>query len=126
MKDALFSLVTYLHSIVIFAVKDVANMLIAIVINGSTMLLKIIDPERMEHAEEAVDQEESITELKILQDISLVRDEAIRCNEWNEDHEEHLSFLASLLYNQHDWDEDQISDYIRTVVATGPAMPTED
>lgn len=126
MKDALFSLVTYLHSIVIFAVKDVANMLIAIVINGSTMLLKIIDPERMEHAEEAVDQEESITELKILQDISSVRDDAIQCNEWNEDHEEHLSFLASLLYNQHDWDEDQISDYIRTVVATGPAMSVED
>ena len=126
MKDALFSLVTYLHSIVIFAVKDVANMLIAIVINGSTMLLKIIDSERMEHAEEAVDQEESITELKILQDISSVRDDAIQCNEWNEDHEEHLSFLASLLYNQHDWDEDQISDYIRTVVATGPAMSVED
>ena len=126
MKDALFSLVTYLHSIVIFAVKDVANMLIAIVINGSTMLLKIIDSERMEHAEEAVDQEESITELKILQDISSVRDDAIQCNEWNEDHEEHLSFLASLLYNQHDWDEDQISDYIKTVVATGPAMSVED
>lgn len=126
MKDALFSLVTYLHSIVIFAVKDVANMLIAIVINGSTMLLKIIDSERMEHAEEAVDQEESITELKILQDISSVRDDAIQCNEWNEDHEEHLSFLASLLYSQHDWDEDQISDYIRTVVATGPAMSVED
>lgn len=126
MKDALFSLVSYLHSIVIFAIKDVANTLIAIVINGSTMLLKIIDLERMEHAEEAVDQEESITELKILQNISSVRDDAIQCNEWNEDHEEHLTFLANLLYNQHDWEEDQIADYIKNILATGPPMPVED
>ena len=122
MKNALFLLVSHLNSIIIETIESFSEMLLAIVLSGSSMAMKIIDPERMAHAAETVDQVNTITELKILQDISAVRDDALKCKEWNEQHEEHLEFLGNLLYNEHDWDEEQIEEYIAGIVATGPPI----
>lgn len=126
MKEILFAIVSHFNLRLIEAVRDFSDMLTAISNSLAKTTLKIIDKNRIEHAESAVDQLETIAELQILSHINEVRNDAIKHGAWNEDHEGRLNILGTILYNEHDWELEQVERYIYEVIETGPAFIPEE
>jgi hypothetical protein len=126
MKDALFAAIARIHFKVISQIKNCADLLIAIVTALSNSTLKIIDRDRMNHAQSTVDQYETISELQTLTNIEQVKNDAIKIGEWNEDHETSLNFLGNILCNEHDWEVEQVERYLHDIIAAGPEVNTED
>ena len=126
MRDGLFFAISRVNILFLQSVKEFADILIAISTAMTNALLGILDKERMDHAISAIQQNEEITELNILNSIEEVRDDAIRHGSWNEEHEGRLSFLGTMLYNDHDWEEEQVYRYIGEVIATGPAISSNE
>lgn len=120
MKEALFMIVTYCNNKALHKVKSVAELMIAMITGATSSLLKLIDKDRMLHAESIVQQIEEITELQILSNIDEIKNDAIETGYWNEEHEVGLNFLGNLLCNQHDWEVEQVERYLHEVIATGP------
>lgn len=126
MKEILFAIVSHFNLRFIEAVKGFSDMLTAVSSSLARTSLKIIDKSRIEHAESAVDQLETIAELQILSHINEVRNDAIKQGAWNEDHEGRLNILGTILYNEHDWELEQVERYIYEVIETGPAFMVEE
>lgn len=126
MKDALFAAIARIHFKVVNQIKNISELSIAVVTAISNSILKIIDKDRMNHAESTVDQYETISELQTLTNIEQVKNDAIRINEWNEDHENHLNFFGNILCNEHGWEVEQVERYLHSVIAQGPSINTED
>lgn len=126
MKEILFVIVSHFNLRLIEAVKGFSDMLTAVSSSLARTSLKIIDKSRIEHAESAVDQLETIAELQILSHINEVRNDAIKQGAWNEDHEGRLNILGTILYNEHDWELEQVERYIYEVIETGPAFMVEE
>ena len=126
MKDALFVAIARIHFILISKIKNCADLLIAIITGLSNSTLKIIDRNRMNHAESTVDQYETISELQTLTNIEQVKNDAINIGEWNEDHEVKLNFFGNILCNEHDWEVEQVERYLHAVIDEGPDTGIED
>ena len=126
MKDALFVAIARIHFILINKIKNCADLLIAIITGLSNSTLKIIDRNRMNHAESTVDQYETISELQTLTNIEQVKNDAINIGEWNEDHEVKLNFFGNILCNEHDWEVEQVERYLHAVIDEGPDTGIED
>ena len=122
MRYALFFAIGYFTSLIGEAIKDIADTLI--VINGlaSNMILKLIDKERVEHAEMIHQQIEDISELSILKTINEIRNEAMTDGQWNEQHENKLNILGTILANEYDWEVEQVERYLYEVIETGPSI----
>lgn len=126
MKDALFAAITRIHFGLINRIKDSADLLIAMITAFSNSTLRIIDKDRMNHAESTVDQYETISELQTLTNIEQVKNDAISIGEWNEDHEVKLNFFGNILCNEHDWEVEQVERYLHAVINEGPDTGIED
>lgn len=126
MKNALFSLVSNCNLLVLKAIKGLGDFLI--IVNGRIgwTILRAIDKSRLDHAEAACEQEEEISELKILSGITAVRNAALQSGRWSEEHEETLNFLGNVLANEHDWEVEHVERYLYEVIATGPIVNQED
>jgi len=126
MKNALFSLVSHANLFVLRIIKGIGDALI--VLNGRLgwMLLKLIDKDRLSHAEAASQQEEEMLELNVLFSITAVRNDAVTRGRWNEDHEDTLNLLGNVLANEHDWEVEDVERYLYEVIATGPAVNKEE
>jgi len=126
MKEVLFQIISHVNIKLLSAIRGFSDLLVALTTATAGTTLKIIDKERMTHAESAVDQSETINELQILFHINEVKDDAIRHGAWNEDHENKLNFFGTILYNEHDWEIEQVQRYIYEVIETGPAYTLDD
>lgn len=126
MKDALFAAIARIHFKIINLIKDQSELLIAIVTALSNSTLKIIDKDRMLHAESTVEQYDAISELQTLNNIEEVKNDALNVGEWNEDHEVRLNFFGNILCNEHDWEVEQVERYLYDVLAAGPSIELDD
>ncbi len=126
MKDALFAAIARIHFKIINRIKDLSDILIAITTALSNSVLKIIDKDRMLHAESTVEQYDTISELQTLNNIEEVKNDAINVGEWNEEHEVRLNFFGNILCNEHDWEVEQVERYLYAVLAAGPSIELED
>jgi len=100
----------------------IADLIIKLAANSFRFVLWLIDRERMDHAEQAVLQSSISTELEILMAISKVKEDALNIGLWKENHSMALNELGSRLYNECDWEEDQIHRYLRMVVESIPGL----
>lgn len=126
MKNLLFKLVSSVNLLTLNIIKKLAETLA--IINGRIgwFALSLIDKDRLHHAETAVEQHEEICELSVLFAVQQVRNNAVKNGQWNEEHEDQLNFLGNILANEHDWEVDQVERYLYEVIATGPAVNTEE
>lgn len=100
----------------------IADLLVKLTANYFRFVLWIIDRERMDHAEQTVLQSSMNTELEILMTVSKVKEDALSIGVWKENHSMALNELGSRLYNECDWEEDQIHRYLRMVVESIPGL----
>lgn len=126
MRQAIFIALSRLNIIILDKISNIEEMISCLINAFTTYALKIIDKDRMDHAILATEQQEEITELKVLSYIFDVRNNAVEVGYWNEDHEGRLNFLGNLLANQHDWDVEDVQRYLYEVIETGPVISQED
>lgn len=126
MKHSLFLAVSHVHWIITEKIKQLNEKLCNVITAATNLILKILDPERTNHARNAIEQINVISELQVLFHIQEIRNDAVKLGEWNEDHEGKLNFLGNLLCNEHDWETEQVERYLHEVISTGPAVNFED
>jgi hypothetical protein len=126
MKNALFSAISLLNVVSLNKVRNLHDIIAAIITAFTANLLLIIDSDRMHHAKSAVEQNNEITELQVLENIEQVRNEAVRVGAWNEEHEFRLNFFGNLLCNEYDWEVEQVERYLHEVISTGPSNGFEE
>lgn len=126
MKYVLFFLISKLNLDINKFIKEFAEMSMAIATGVSAHFMKLIDYKRMVHAESIAEQIEEIKELEILHNINEVRNEAVKIGKWIEEHENQLNFLGNLLYNEYDWEVEQVERYLHEVIETGPQIISEE
>lgn len=126
MKYALFVLISKINLDINKLIKEFAEMSMAIATGLSAHFMKLIDYKRMVHAESIAEQLEEMKELEILNNINQVRNEAVEIGKWIEDHENRLNFLGNLLYNEYDWEVEQVERYLHEVIETGPQIMAEE
>lgn len=126
MKNALFSLVSHCNFFILKIIKGIGEGLITANGRLGWVVLSWIDKDRLSHAEAASQQQEEISELEVLFNITAVRNDAMNRGKWNEDHEDTLNFLGNILANEHDWEVEQVERYLYEVIATGPAINQEE
>lgn len=126
MRDFLFGIVSHSNLFVLDVIKKTAELLA--IINGRIgwFLLKVIDEDRMHHAEIAIEQQQEISELNVLFTIQQVRNNAVKIGKWIDDHENQLNFLGNVLANEYDWEVSEVERYLHAVIATGPALAKEE
>ena len=120
MRFGIFYSIGYFHVVLSEYIKDVSEMLVTMSSIFSSLLMTIIDPERMEHAESTVEQSDEISELFVLKTINEIKDEANTLGLWNEDHEGRLNYFGNILANEYDWEVDEVHRYLMDVIAQGP------
>jgi hypothetical protein len=85
-------------------------------------VLWLIDKERIDHAEQVLDQFIMSRELEILGAITHVKESALSSKVWSENHSKALNILGNRLFQECDWEEDRIHDYMRRVVESIPGL----
>lgn len=126
MKNALFTAISLLNVISLRRLRELHDVIAAVITASTSNALKIIDRDRMLHAESAVEQNDEITELQVLENIQQVRNEAVQVGEWSEEHEFKLNFFGNLLCNEYNWEVEQVERYLHEVISTGPKSGIEE
>lgn len=100
----------------------IAELVLGLTANIFKFALWLIDDERIEHAEEAINQSSLSTELEILMMVSKVKEDALSVGFWRENHSMALNELGSRLYNECEWEEGEIHRYMRMIVESIPGL----
>lgn len=111
-----------LGELLIYGVEAISNFLVWVIGNVFATVLSWIDAERVEHAEHVAEQYPLAMELEILGAVSSVKEDALGQKKWTERHSIALNILGNRLFNECDWDEDRIHDYMRRVVESIPGL----
>jgi hypothetical protein len=84
--------------------------------------LRLVDPDRLDHAEQVADQYSMNQELEILGAVSHVKEDALEKKAWTAQHSQALNILGNRLCQECDWEEERIHDYMRRVVKSIPGL----
>ncbi len=133
MRRALFSVVAYVGKAIIwfinessdllcYGISSISGFLSWVTANIFRFVLWILDKERVDHAEQVVDQYMINRELEILGAVSEVKQNALNAKFWSEKHSKALNILGNRLLNECEWDEERIHDYMRRVVESIPGL----
>lgn len=133
MRDYIFDLVAYLGNLVIEGIKSifqfiaycsgiVCGFITWLVANIVRILLTIIDPQRMKHAESVLEQAPINNELEILATVNKIKEEALQRRRWTDDHTSALNQLGYRLYHECEWSEASIHAYMKDVVESIPGL----
>ena len=116
MRNAFFVFYASINSWLLAKISSFTETLTQITVHFSHAVFQIIDKDRLSHLRSTIEQQELIDELKIFTLIDEVKDDAVTAGEWNEDHETQLNWYGNLLYNQHDWEVEQVHKYLTDVI----------
>jgi len=105
-----------------YGIESVFNFFVWIFAQVFRFTLWLIDKERVDHAEQVIDQFTMSRELEILGAISHVKQSALDSKVWSENHSKALNILGNRLFQECDWEEDRIHDYMRRVVESIPGL----
>jgi hypothetical protein len=133
MKEALFNITAQigkwiivgiheLGELLMYGVEAVSNFFVWLIGNIFAAILSWIDAERIEHAEHVAEQYTLSMELGILGAVTKIKEDALERKKWTEQHSAALNILGNRLFNECDWDEDRIHDYMRRVVESIPGL----
>jgi hypothetical protein len=121
MRDAVFIFYATLNSWALAKISDLTEALTQMTVHFSHAVFQIIDKNRLSHLRSTIEQQELIDELKVFSLIDEVKNDAIDSGEWNEDHETQLNWYGNILYNQHDWEVEQVHRYLTDVIERASA-----
>lgn len=79
-------------------------------------LVKAVDKERIEAAEQLVELKAQNIELKLLASASQVRDHAVETDDWTDQHTEAIEAIGDALLNECKWEEEHVHSYLREIV----------
>ena len=133
MKEALFDItaeigkwiivgIQELGELIGYGIESVFNFFVWITGNIFATILSWIDSERVKHAEHVAEQYPLAMELEILGAVTAVKEDALDKKKWTEQHSMALNVLGNRLFNECDWDEERIHDYMRRVVESIPGL----
>lgn len=133
MKEALFDITAEIGKWIIvgihelgeligYGIEAVFNFSVWITGNIFATILSWIDSERVKHAEHVAEQYPLAMELEILGAVTAVKEDALDKKKWTEQHSMALNVLGNRLFNECDWDEERIHDYMRRVVESIPGL----
>jgi hypothetical protein len=131
--DFLFDTVAKTGSITVTAVQLLISLvsrvigiffgcLLWLVANFFRLALIVISKKRYDHASSAIEQSELSSELKILEAVTKVKEDALTRKKWTEEHSLALNQLGSQLYHECDWSEASIHHYMRGIVESLPGL----
>ena len=116
MRDAIFIFYATLNSWALAKISNLTEALTQMTVHFSHAVFQIIDKNRLSHLRSIIEQQELIDELKIFSMIDEVKNDAVDSGEWNEDHENQLNWYGNMLYNQHDWEVEEVHRYLTDVI----------
>lgn len=116
MRDAVFIFYATLNSWALAKISNLTETLTQMTVHFSHAVFQIIDKNRLSHLRSIIEQQELIDELKIFSMIDEVKNDAVDSGEWNEDHENQLNWYGNMLYNQHDWEVEEVHRYLTDVI----------
>lgn len=125
MRDAVFIFYATLNSWALAKISDLTEALTQMTVHFSHAVFQIIDKNRLNHLRSTIEQQELIDELKVFSLIDEVKNDAIDSGEWNEDHETQLNWYGNILYNQHDWEVEQVHRYLTDVIERASATMSD-
>jgi hypothetical protein len=125
MRDAVFIFYATLNSWALAKISDLTEALTQMTVHFSHAVFQIIDKNRLSHLRSTIEQQELIDELKVFSLIDEVKNDAIDSGEWNEDHETQLNWYGNILYNQHDWEVEQVHRYLTDVIERASATMSD-
>lgn len=111
-----------LGELLVLGVEAVSNFFVWLVGNIFAAVLSLIDAERVKHAEHVAEQYPLAMELEILGAVTHVKEDALEKKKWTEQHSIALNILGNRLFNECDWEEQRIHDYMRRVVESIPGL----
>ena len=100
----------------------VGNTIIASVANIFKMSMWLIDKERVDHTETVIEQFPLNNELQILMNVTRLKEDALERKTWTNHHSSTLNQLSSKLYNECNWDQNRIHEYMRAIVESIPGL----
>jgi hypothetical protein len=86
------------------------------------MSLWLIDRDRVDHTEMVMDQAPLNNELQILMNVTRLKEDALERKAWTNHHSLALNQLSSKLYNECNWNEQRIHEYMRAIVESIPGL----
>ena len=126
MRSALFVFFAYANQRLLSRIDIISETLTQIIIHFAHAIFLIIDSERMDHVRSSVEQRDAISELRVFNLIKEVADDAINYGAWNEEHETKLNVVGNILYNEHDWEVEEVHRYLTEVIERATnAMPSD-
>ena len=121
MRDAIFIFYATLNSWALAKISNLTEALTQMTVHFSHAVFQIIDKNRLSHLRSIIEQQDLIDELKVFSMIDEVKNDAIDSGEWNEDHETQLNWYGNILYNQHDWEVEEVHRYLTDVIERASA-----
>lgn len=85
-------------------------------------LMFALDRERAEHSRLLAEQSQDLSELGVIQQASVIRDDAIQRRLWTVGHTVALNQIGMVLVNQHGWEPARVHAYLRGVVESIPGL----
>ncbi len=125
MRDAVFIFYATLNSWALAKISNLTEALTQMTVHFSHAVFQIIDKNRLSHLRSTIEQQELIDQLKVFSLIDEVKNDAIDSGEWNEDHETQLNWYGNILYNQHDWEVEQVHRYLTDVIERASATMSD-
>jgi hypothetical protein len=116
MRNAFFIFYATLNSWALAKISNLTEALTQMTVHFSHAVFQIIDKNRLSHLRSIIEQQDLIDELKVFSLIDEVKNDAIDSGEWNEDHETQLNWYGNILYNQHDWEVEEVHRYLTDVI----------
>ena len=126
MKNGLFFLYSSFNAWVLQKISKATETLTMLTAHFSYAVFAVIDQDRLSHLRSVVEQQHLIDELKVFSMINEVQEDAVNTGEWNEDHENQLNWYGNILYNQHDWEVEEVHRYLTDVVERASLKMSQD
>lgn len=120
--EDLITLVQFVFNSLISLIAFVGDTLTSFVANIFKMSLWMIDRNRVDHTEMVIDQVPINNELQILINVTRVKEDALEQKTWTKDHSLAINHLSSKLYNECNWNEKRIHEYMKAIVESIPGL----
>lgn len=111
-----------LFAFVIWLLSWTSQLLRVAIANIGGFILKRGFPQQYAEVEGQIELESQQTELDLLASVSKLKEHALEIGEWTQQHSEAINAVGNALFNECDWDEDSVHQYMREVVESIPGL----
>lgn len=122
MRNFLFVIFARANHLVSVFIESIADFAVFLNSELGCLVLKMIDKERLNHAQQVSEQQEEIGELEVLSTISKVIDDAVQKGSWAEEHQQNINHFANVLFHEYDWGQHVIQETIGKMITDAEAL----